>query len=160
MATDEILGFLQFGDDPSSFDALPPSALSPFLPSFAALSTVSPSLAPRLLAPFVSHPLCPTALSYAALDFSSISGDVLRMEAEDERRSRKASGKAEAGAAAAALEVCVEEDYLHNDEIMDNFALLSGEGPPSSYSAKASRIDESLQFERADEVAPQITLVS
>ena len=154
MATDRILGFLQFGDDPSFFDTLPPSSLSPFLPSLAVLSSVSPSLASHLLGPLVSHPQCPTALSYASLDFSSISSDVQRMEKEDEVNRAPASEKSRAGGAE---EVSFEGSYSGNGLNINSFSLLSGgpsssSSPSASSSAMAFRMDESLQFEWADEV--------
>ena len=153
MATDRILGFLQFGDDPSFFDTLPTSSLSPFLPSLAVLSSVSPSLTSHLLAPLVSHPQCPTALSYASLDFSSISSDVQRMEEEEEMNRARAREKSRAGGAE---EVSVEGSYSGNGVNINSFSLLSGgmssSSPPASSSAQAFRMDESLQFERADEV--------
>ena len=156
MATDRILGFLQFGDDPSFFDTLPPSSLSPFLPSLAVLSSASPSLASHLLGPLVSHPQCPTALSYASLDFSSISSDVQRMEKEEEEVNRDRAR--EMSRAGGAEEVSVEGSYSGNNVNVNSFSLLSG-GPSSSSSSSspssaqpAFRMDESLQFEQADEV--------
>ena len=77
----------------------------------------------------------------------------LDKEEEEEMNRARAREKSRAGGAE---EVSVEGSYSGNGVNINSFSLLSGgmssSSPPASSSAQAFRMDESLQFERADEV--------